>query len=51
MGVVGGHEFVIDLRNRIAKFLESDLKLSLSKDKTKITHMNQDRAQFLGFRI
>ncbi len=51
VGVVGKYDFTQNLKELIAKFLEEELKLSLSQEKTKITHLGKDRANFLGFRI
>jgi len=51
VGIVGEKSFAQDIRDRIKIFLETTLKLELSLEKTKLTHMNDDRAKFLGAEI
>ena len=40
-----------EIKERIATFLGTELKLTLSADKTLITHANTGRARFLGYEI
>ena len=40
-----------EIRDRIAEFLECKLKLTLSKEKTLITHASSEKAKFLGHEI
>ncbi len=46
----GRREQVEELREELHTFLDSELGLSLSREKTKITHLN-DGFKFLGFKI
>jgi hypothetical protein len=39
----------LEFRDKIAEFLNNELKLELSLDKTKITNLHSDKGQFLGF--
>jgi len=39
------------IRDKAAGFLERELKVSLSKEKTKVTNLLTDKAEFLGFYI
>lgn len=48
VGVVGSHEDTTIIRNEINEFLKNDLKLSLSSQKTKITHFSKESIFFLG---
>lgn len=48
IGVTGNQLDCISIRDKIQKFLLSDLRLNLSLEKTKITHARTDRAHFLG---
>lgn len=36
------------LKSKIKEFLKDRLELELSEEKTKVTHMKEDRAKFLG---
>lgn len=49
--MIGSLDFAKRIKNLIAEFLADKLKLTLSLEKTKITHMAKDRANFLGFRF
>ena len=40
-----------EIKERIATFLGTELKLTLSAEKTLITHANTGRARFLGYEI
>src|SRR5262249_8275939 len=40
-----------DIRMQISEFLSQKLKLTLSEDKTLITHASDDKAKFLGYEI
>ena len=44
-------EVIDDIKSDIASFLEKELKLELSQDKTKITNLKKDVMCFLGFRL
>jgi group II intron reverse transcriptase/maturase len=50
IGVIGSKQDAEQLRTRLAEFLKGELKLTLSIEKTKITHTGQ-RARFLGYDI
>ena len=49
MVIYGPKEFAIHIKNLIATFLKEKLKLTLSEEKTKITDLLTDQAEFLGF--
>lgn len=51
LGVIGSKADCTFLRDELAKFLQRELKLTLSLEKTKITHAITDRAFFLGTEI
>jgi len=46
----GGKRQAEDMREELHQFLKSKLRLELSREKTKVTHLN-DGFNFLGFRI
>jgi hypothetical protein len=48
VGVVGSHEDTIEIRNKIDAFLKNELKLTLSSEKTSITHFSKNPIFFLG---
>ena len=51
LGFVGPITEAKEIKERIATFLGTELKLTLSADKTLITHANTGRARFLGYEI
>jgi group II intron reverse transcriptase/maturase len=51
LGFVGPANEAREIRDRLGEFLEQRLKLTLSKEKTLITHAVDDRAKFLGYEI
>jgi group II intron reverse transcriptase/maturase len=51
LGFVGPKNEADEIRSKIGEFLEQKLKLTLSADKTLITHANDDKAKFLGHEI
>ena len=51
LGFVGPMTEAKEIKERIATFLGTELKLTLSADKTLITHANTGRARFLGYEI
>ncbi len=51
VGIVGSKEEAHLIKQEISKFLLDDLKLTLSNDKTKITHARTNAASFLGYEI
>jgi group II intron reverse transcriptase/maturase len=51
LGFVGPANEAREIRDRLGEFLERELKLTLSKEKTLITHAMDDRAKFLGYEI
>lgn len=51
VGVDGSKEDCIEIRQRMATFLENELSLTMNVEKTKITHATKDAAVFLGYRI
>jgi len=51
LGFVGPKNEAEEIRQRLGDFLERNLKLTLSSEKTLITHANDGRAKFLGHEI
>jgi len=51
LGFVGPKEEAKQIRDRLAEFLGEQLKLTLSMEKTFITHAVNDKAKFLGYEI
>jgi len=51
LGFAGPRKEAEEIRERIAEFLEQKLKLTLSKEKTLITHAGNEKAKFLGYEI
>jgi len=51
LGFVGPRDEAEELRRRLREFLEQQLKLTLSAEKTLITHAHDERAKFLGHEI
>jgi group II intron reverse transcriptase/maturase len=51
LGFAGPKKEAEDIRDRLSEFLEQKLKLTLSKEKTLITHANDEKAKFLGYEI
>ena len=50
VGVYGSKQDCIEIKEKIRKFLEEELKLELSVDKTLITH-SSEKVRFLGYDI
>ncbi len=51
LGFVGPENEAKEIRDRLGEFLEQRLKLTLSKEKTLITHAADGKARFLGYEI
>jgi len=51
LGFAGPKEEAAEIRSRIGEFLEQRLKLTLSTEKTLITHASDEKAKFLGYEI
>jgi len=51
LGFVGPRNEAEEIRQRLSEFLEQHLKLTLSPEKTLITHAVDDQAKFLGYEI
>jgi len=51
LGFVGPKAEAEEIRRRLGEFLEQRLKLTLSPEKTLITHAVDDQAKFLGYEI
>jgi Type II intron maturase/AI2M/AI1M-like, HNH endonuclease/Reverse transcriptase (RNA-dependent DNA polymerase) len=51
LGFVGPKKEAEEIRDRIKDYLQSRLKLSLSMEKTLVTHAAGDKAKFLGYEI
>lgn len=50
-GVIGTKEDAVAIKNQIAQYLEEELKLQLSAEKTLITHARTEKAKFLGYEV
>jgi len=51
LGFVGPKKEAEEIRQRLGEFLEQRLKLTLSPEKTLITHATDDKAKFLGYEV
>ena len=51
MGISGSAEFAKQIKSEISQFLTNELKLTLSEEKTKITHIVDNKINYLGFQI
>jgi len=51
LGFAGPKNEAVEIRDRISEFLEQKLKLTLSKEKTLITHASDEKAKFLGYEV
>jgi group II intron reverse transcriptase/maturase len=51
LGFAGPKEEAAEMRDRIGEFLARKLKLTLSTEKTLITHASDEKAKFLGYEI
>jgi len=49
--VIGSKELAIDIKEKVSLFMEKKLKLELNKEKTLITNLRTERANFLGYEI
>jgi group II intron reverse transcriptase/maturase len=48
IGIIGTKELATTIKNQIATFLANELKITLSPEKTKISHFRKSRIKFLG---
>jgi hypothetical protein len=51
LGFIGPKKEAEEIRQRLGEFLEQQLRLTLSSEKTLITHATDDKANFLGYEI
>ena len=51
LGYTGPKAEAEEVKRRLARFLQDELKLELNQDKTLITHARTQRARFLGYEI
>src|SRR5215813_2412033 len=51
LGLIGPMTEAQEIQERIATFLSTELQLTLSAEKTLITHANTGKARFLGYEI
>jgi group II intron reverse transcriptase/maturase len=51
LGFVGPKDEAEEIRRKLGEFLQRELKLTLSPEKTLITHATDDKAKFLGYEI
>ncbi|MFC1975862.1 reverse transcriptase domain-containing protein [Chloroflexota bacterium] len=50
LGFIGPRSEAVEIKNKLSQFLQN-IKLTLSEEKTLITHANIQRAKFLGYEI
>lgn len=51
LGLVGTKAEAVEIKQKLAAFLRSELKLELSDEKTLVTHARDEMARFLGYEI
>lgn len=51
IGVSGSLEFAKQIKDEVKQFLKEVLLLTLSEEKTKITHVEKEKVKYLGFLI
>ena len=51
LGFIGPKEEAEEIKREVATFLREELKLTLSEEKTLITHARSDAAKFLGYEV
>jgi len=51
LGFIGPRNEAEEIRERLGEFLQQKLKLTLSQEKTLITHANDEKAAFLGYEV
>lgn len=51
LGWAGSKQEALQIRDQIARFLQEELGLELSMEKTKLTHATTERARFLGYEL
>ncbi|HEU5380603.1 MAG TPA: reverse transcriptase domain-containing protein [Ktedonobacteraceae bacterium] len=49
--IIGSKDLAEQVRARIKDFLQQELRLELNREKTVITHLNDERVRFLGYDI
>lgn len=50
VGILGPRSMAVEIRNKIRNFLRDQLKIELSMEKTKITHIS-NKIEFLGYKF
>jgi len=51
LGFIGPKEEAEEIKQRLGRFLQEELKLELSKTKTLLTHARTEAARFLGYEV
>jgi group II intron reverse transcriptase/maturase len=51
LGLAGPKNEAIEIKHKVAQFLNNNLKLELNADKTLITHASSQKAKFLGYEV
>jgi group II intron reverse transcriptase/maturase len=51
IGIIGTKEEARQIKTAVSEFLQTELKLTLSEEKTLITHAVKGRARFLGYNV
>jgi len=51
VGISGSADFAQQIKSEISQFLNNKLNLTLSEEKTKITHVVENKVNYLGFQI
>lgn len=49
--IIGSKALAVEIKNKIAFFMENELKLELSQEKTMITNLSHQRVKFLGYEV
>lgn len=49
--IIGSKAMAVEIKEKIAAFMQQELRLELSKEKTKITNLSDGRVPFLGYEI
>lgn len=51
VGIIGPQALAEEIKEKVGQFLKSELHLTLSQEKTRITNARTEEAEFLGYRI
>lgn len=51
MGIIGPHKLAEEIKRKVRDFLRTELKLTLSEEKTVVTNTRTQEANFLGYKV